>query len=203
MTENRYICTLSYDGRTCPESIFAVTVACILSKKNPVLSHTWGGIGAASGRTEMLNNVKHFGKGRGFIIDYDIRFNGANFNKLIETMRIADARHVNVVSPYFISQKDMANPWEPKLGFPSYLHKNMQPYTDDEMKVLKDWQKIEYAGLGFYYGDIDPDYEFHEISRTKPGEDINFFKDNNIQLVHVDLGVSHVKYVDYVYKLGQ
>jgi hypothetical protein len=178
--------------------MMAVMAALILQGKNPIYSHYWGGTGTAAGRNLMFSPLKRYGKGRGFIIDYDIKFPASHLQKLVDAMKKADERHLNIVSPYFIPLKDVTDPWTPvKQGIVSYLHRDGTPFTKKEMLDLKDWKRIEVAGLGFYYGDIDPNYKFREMSGESGGEDINFFLDNKIPVYHVDLAISHLKTVEY------
>jgi hypothetical protein len=200
--EKRYMGLLSYDGRATPETVMNLTVAILFSNKSPVFSHTWGGTGASWGRTLVFKGLREHGKGRGFLIDYDIVFPATSLRKLVDAMKEADDRHLNIVSPYWIPKKDVCDPMKPKDGFPSYFHKDGTAYSLEEIWKLKDWQRVEMAGLGFYYGDLDPSYEFREQVKNKvggnSGEDFSFFVDNKIVVNHVNFNLSHLRLVQYI-----
>lgn len=201
----RYIAELSYDGRTCPETLVTILEALRINKKFPLFNHIWGGIGASSSRTRVFNLFKAFGKGRGFLIDYDILMSPLMQVQLASTMQIADEKGWNVVSPYFLPKTEVNNPTYPTAGRSSYFHKaenGGKVYSDEEMAKLKDWDEVELAGLGFYYGDIDPNYKFREIG-TGDSEDFAFILDQNLTLHHVNLNTAHLKSAIYLKNWSQ
>jgi hypothetical protein len=61
----------------------------------------------------------------------------------------------------------------------------------EKVRAMKDWQKINAAGLGFYYGDLPLTYDFHF---TNHGEDLNFFIENKINLrIVTSLSLYHMR----------
>lgn len=118
-------------------------------------------------------------KVRGIMLDSDVILE-CDYKTLADVMKEADEKNINFVIPY-------------KNGNSSYSlwHKDMNPYTQDEYNKLKDGDKIEYSGLGFYYGDIPLDYIFHSDVK---GEDHYFFEDNKLD-VRVIKSIKTVHYV--------
>lgn len=70
-------------------------------------------------------------------------------------------------------------------------HKDGTSYTDTEIDRLKFGDKIDLAGMGFYYGDFWTDYRFHEGDYSSI--DWTFFKDKEVELHYSPILCQHVK----------
>ena len=118
---------------------------------------------------------------RGFMIDSDI---GTNFAvaDLLKFVQEADRKHYNFVIPYALPVRT------------SIMEKQGNDYVTvdaEKVRAMKDWQKINAAGLGFYYGDLPLTYDFHF---TNHGEDLNFFIENKINLrIVTSLSLYHMR----------
>lgn len=157
----------------------AATIATIYSalyslRKTPHYLQT-GALGYAMSRTKLsreAQQVYQTNRIRGFLIDDDVRL--VDQKALQKVIQIADQRKWNVVAPY-----------RSKAGRFSILKKipplasgtSTEMLTEADLAKIKPYDEIELAGLGFYYGDIPLDYEFHE-GNPYTGEDLNFFYDN-------------------------
>jgi len=65
-------------------------------------------------------------------------------------------------------------------------------YQPKEYEALPNWSKVDMCGLGFYYGDLNSLYEWHEGEHGSD-PDWNYVKDNNIALRIVKLPFLHIK----------
>lgn len=117
---------------------------------------------------------------RGFMLDDDMLL-PHNWENLIEVVKVADKNHWNIVAPYML-----------KNGLTSLAREDGTMLSIDDVNKMDPWSTIPLAGLGFYYGDIPLDYEFHEADPYK-GEDFNFFHDKKIELHVAPLEIKHLK----------
>jgi len=171
-----------------------------------VLLASRGGMGLTFARTQVFRMVqKHLGVDniRGLMVDDDIVVSDAR--KLKEAIESADLYNYNIVSPGRIltpgcPAHDMNAVERASLEctcYTQYMH-NRPPdfprYTAEEVKALAPLDKVELAGLGFYYGELPLSYSFKEQGKAW-GEDLCFFLDNDLPLRHVDLGIRHLKTV--------
>jgi hypothetical protein len=157
----------------------ATTVATIYSalfclRKTPHYIQT-GALGYAKARTNLSKEArKAYGtdKVRGFLLDDDVRL--LDQKALEKVIKISDQNGWNVVAPYRTKSGrfSIVRTCPPK---PSGTVTEM--ITQEDLAKIKPYDEIEMAGLGFYYGDIPLDYEFHE-GNPYTGEDLNFFHDN-------------------------
>jgi len=102
---------------------------------------------------------------RGFLIDDDILL--TDENALYEAVRLADRNHWNIVAPY-----------RTKHGRVCLCDATGEMMTVQQFAQMAPYAPIPLAGLGFYYGDIPLNYEFHADGKPFQGEDLNFFYDN-------------------------
>lgn len=102
---------------------------------------------------------------RGYYLDSDVMYSGTS-DYLKELTEKHDQNGTNFILPYK-SKTGMWNVWNTR---------------NERITDIKDviGKRIGYAGLGFYYGNIFPDYEFL-MTKGKShyevvGEDVNFFR---------------------------
>lgn len=158
----------------------ATTVATIYSalyclRKTPHYIQT-GALGYAKARTNLSREAMatyQVKKVRGFLLDDDVRL--TDQKALQKVIQIADQKKYNVVAPYRTKSGrfSIIKKCEPKASGTI-----TEMITQQELAAIKPYDEIEMAGLGFYYGDIPLDYEFHE-GNPYTGEDLNFFHDNS------------------------
>lgn len=170
-------------------SLFALSVEC----KRPLGLETFTGEGVAQSRTgavqEVAKNLGSMKPFRGLFIDDDIILPQQSIPKLARSIEFADNRNLNIVAPVKL------------LNGRYNINKTYEKdstMNDEEVKALPDFARIRIAGLGFYYGLIDPNYQFRVGFNSKAnkfcGEDWNFFLDNNLPLnVLKGLNLGHVK----------
>ena len=147
----------------------------ILTKnKNYIWSQSNAGT-IAEARTEvflaMKKTLDYMGykenKIRGFIIDSDIVLHPKYTDTLIKNINLADELRYSFVVPYRVNDEtDIIKPDGTKLSF-------------EEYNKIDNLSTVYAAGLGFYYGDIILDYQFHY---DKMSEDINYMVDNKIEV---------------------
>lgn len=89
--------------------------------------------------------------------------------ELAKYMQEADEKGYNIVAPY--RRLDQDSSISKVLG---------EPLKWNELDGLQQYEKVMYAGLGFYYGHTPFDYTFHMSADIS--EDYNFFTDNKIEL---------------------
>lgn len=122
---------------------------------------------------------------RGFMIDDDILLKSGAQKALSAAIQTADAYGWNFVAPY-----------RTRDGYVAILDENHQMMTPSQIAKMQPFDRICNAGLGFYYGDLPLDYQFHE-GGTFGGEDLNFFWENpQLQPRIFDLGLKHLKVCD-------
>ena len=193
----------SADGSAQALTMKAVIEACYIMGKIPVLIQIDKFNPIPLTRTLGLQLYKKYAKNlkkvRGFMIDSDVRIE-VNGEFLAEKIKEVDSKNYNVAIPY-LSNNYTLNIFKNK-PIPKGLSKiereefiiNPTPVSMDEYKKMKDFDKIDSAGLGFYYGDIPLDYEFHFANFGKEaGEDILFFAENGIELRILKIPTSHIK----------
>ena len=96
---------------------------------------------------------------RGFLIDDDILL--TDENALYEAVRLADRNHWNIVAPY-----------RTKHGRVCLCDATGEMMTVQQFAQMAPYAPIPLAGLGFYYGDIPLNYEFHADGKPFQGEDL-------------------------------
>lgn len=152
---------------------------------------TCGGIGQAVAINQMCENARKVlkqTKVRAFWIEDDILIEPtmAVVNKIKNSRQTADQEGYNLVAPYKIAN-----------GRWTYFHDENKPYSDKEILAMHDFDPVDLAGLGFYYGDIDLSYVWHEGKPNKwskyGGIDWNYFNDCNIKLRHLGINLFHQK----------
>lgn len=122
---------------------------------------------------------------RGFMIDDDILLKSEAQVPLMEAISTADKFGWNFISPYRVRD-----------GYTSISNAQGQLLRPDEVKALKQFDRVANGGLGFYYGDLPLSYQFHEDG-VFGGEDLNFFWDNPQLDVRIfDLKLRHLKTMD-------
>jgi hypothetical protein len=152
--------------------------------------------GGRNGAVEMLkrslddNAIKHGDVVRGLWIDDDVLIDEP-IKRVSDAIREADVRHANIVANYRIPWRDdsIVN----SIGISNEKGDLGHFATKEELDRLKNFDPLpmgSHNGLGFYYGDIPLNYRFHYDVMA---EDVNFFRDNKIQLSYVDLKLRHNK----------
>jgi len=102
---------------------------------------------------------------RGFLIDDDILI--SDMHMLYDAVEMADKYRWNIVAPYRTKHNHIC-----------LCNEAGDMLTTDDFSKLQPYAEIPLAGLGFYYGDIPLNYEFHADGKPFAGEDLNFFYDN-------------------------
>lgn len=161
-----------------------------LLKRNPLYVQV-SCHGYAFVRNELLKAVKELLPEqkivRGFMIDDDILI-GSEVDELLTAVQIADQNEWNIVAPYRFPEGHWSLCHPPELG-------KQHMFTDEEFQQGQPWGQVWGAGLGFYYGDIPLDYEFHSDKNPFDGEDLNFFHDLAIRPRVAPLELWHAKTV--------
>lgn len=131
----------------------------------PIMFASRGGFLTWS-RTRLFRDIRNHTSDpvpRALVFDADIDL-VSSLEHLVECIEFADKYHYNFVAPYSDADRNilcfMDGRRIPKAEFKEKYH---------------DWDRIQFAGLGFYYGDI-PNYKFH--MEYDSGEDHNFFTEN-------------------------
>ena len=168
LDKNMYIPIVitSDDAKTVGITLKNITDCIYLMNKIPALfvSDATGLIMGRNANQKILSEYYTDEVIRGFYIDSDIIY-GDSAQHLKELVEKYDKEKKNFILPYK-SKKGEWNVWDVK-----------GERAEDINKITG--KKIKYAGLGFYYGDIFPGYEFimtkgatkYEVT----GEDVNFF----------------------------
>lgn len=111
-------------------------------------------------------------KFRALSLDADIYVDDAL--KAANAIKVADENRWNIIAPY--RQADSIKSW-------SFFKKRQNGedvhVLDRELEGMKEYEEVDSAGLGFYYGDHFTNYAYH--SDTWGTEDVHFFHDNNIK----------------------
>jgi hypothetical protein len=173
----------------------AATIACIYSSlfKNR-LSTMYiqnGGLGYAHARNvvfaDALDKIQRI-KVRGSLLDDDVKL--TDQPQLDKIIKYADEKNYNVVAPYRTlgNRLSIVKRIPPKPNGTS-----TEMLTEEEARQIKPFERIQLAGLGFYYGWIPLDYKFHE-GIPYIGEDLNFFEENpQLEPRLAPLYVEHLK----------
>ena len=139
------------------------------------------GRGVAIQRTaavQSMGQALQAGKWRGVMMDYDTLVEGRFAYNLAHDIEIADSEGLNITGAI----KDREGAW-------CLYDKDRRPLKE----LPPNLTPIHLTGLGFYYGDIDASYRFHEGDNGY-GEDENFFLDLGLKLnVVTDVEFRHVK----------
>jgi len=138
-------------------------------RKLPLYIHA-SCVGYARVRTNSFQEAKkHLPAGievvRGFLLDDDILL--TDEGALYDAVKIADEKHWNIVAPYRTKHNHIC-----------ICDETGTMLSIEEFSKLAPYAPVHYAGLGFYYGDIPLNYEFHADGKPFAGEDLNFFHDN-------------------------
>lgn len=164
----------------------------------PIISY---GKGIPASRTALLKNLKNFldenkiehkGKARVLMWDDDLIMDRKyDLKELAETFIKADKEGWNLIGNYKVF-----NEQAPGGVTNVMMHTNGDMakcfYTQEEIDKLKtfDVLKDTACGLGFYYGEVDLDYEYHY---DHVPEDVGFFVDNKQELRFVKIKLGHKK----------
>ena len=157
--------------------------------------------GISASRTAAFNTakntldkmgVKHGGKIRALLLDDDIILpTNLDLRVIVDAFKKADENNWNLIANYRVQHTATEN------GMVNVMMKRKKNdqysfYSDSDLAKLKTFDELPdtVSGLGFYYGEINLDYQFHYDDRP---EDINFFRDNKIQLRYLDLRLYHEK----------
>jgi hypothetical protein len=187
-------------GKADIETIFKLsTIPVFLNKRLfPIISYNKG---ISASRTNAFNlarnnldkmGVKHGGKIRALLWDDDLLLpRNLDLRIIVDTFKKADENNWNLIANYRVQHTATEN------GMVNVMMKRKKDdqysfYSDEELVKLKTFDELPdtVSGLGFYYGEINLDYQFHYDDRP---EDINFFRDNKIQLRYLDLRLYHEK----------
>jgi hypothetical protein len=125
-------------------------------------------VGYARVRTDSFKETQRAVKTtatRGFMIDDDILL--TDEDALYDAVKIADRNRWNIVAPY-----------RTKHGRVCICNEQGHMLTVEEFAKLGPYAPVPMAGLGFYYGDLPLEYEFHSDGKPFTGEDLNFWYDN-------------------------
>jgi hypothetical protein len=189
MTTTPILCTTRDEQGAVAVTVATMYAALYCLRRTPTYVQI-GALGYAKSRTLLFRDAYQRYQSayvRGFLIDDDIRL--ADQKALEQVIRTADANRWNVVAPY-----------RGKSGRFSIIKKipprpsgtSTEMITEDELVKIKPYDEVELAGLGFYYGDIPLQYEFHE-GNPYTGEDLNFFHDNALHIRLAPLYLEHLK----------
>ena len=136
--------------------------------------------------------VKHGGKIRALLLDDDIILpTNLDLRVIVDAFKKADENNWNLIANYRVqhtaTENGMVNVMMKKRKDDQYSF-----YSNSDLAKLKTFDELPdtVSGLGFYYGEINLDYQFHYDDRP---EDINFFRDNKIKLRYLDLRLYHEK----------
>lgn len=157
--------------------------------------------GISASRTAAFNTakntldkmgVKHGGKIRALLLDDDIILpRNLDLRVIVDAFKKADENNWNLIANYRVQHTAVEN------GMANVMMKRKKNdqysfYSDEDLAKLKTFDELPdtVSGLGFYYGEINLDYQFHYDDRP---EDINFFRDNKISLRYLDLRLYHEK----------
>lgn len=183
----------------------ATTVATIYAalyclRKTPHYLQT-GALGYAKARTNLSQEaMQTYGtkRIRGFLLDDDVRL--LDQKRLQAVIAMADKNNWNVVGAY--RTKSGRFSIVKRLPDTADGGRRTEMITQEELAAIKPYDKLQVinhdnspgmAGLGFYYGDIPLDYEFHE-GNPYTGEDLNFFHDNpSLEARLAPLYLEHLK----------
>lgn len=157
------------DYKTVGQTLMNLIVATLTTETIPDVCFSYEST-LFGARTKLLSGFnQRYPKGtRGFMIDSDIMvLNTAE--ELSSIISFADRNGYNIVGNY--RKADGAN---------------VIKLTDDHTMTMEEYDKLDnyseitsnVCGLGFYYGYIPPNYEFHADAHV--GEDVYFFRENEL-----------------------
>ena len=187
--ENNYmpIIIATPDARAVATTIKILIEAAYEAKKTPLLLVLTQSALMNARQAGFEKLKEYFSKNpRGFIVDSDIEIISASKN-LLYYIKKADKENCSFVSGYYTLQGIT----DIMLHYPSTV-------KPEEYIKIKDWEKIDVAGLGFYYGELPLSYKFkydaQPDNKTGMGEDFYFFKDNkfNVKLAK-NISLGHIK----------
>lgn len=185
-TPNDYFITLTpcSDGKLFFENIAALQwISINLNKAWLPVSSSVSGITAA--RQYCFDVLAEFFKTtsiRGLWLDSDIRI--MDQAATLEAIRYADEHNINIVGNYLrgtVGQEDNTVYHRQKFTSEdgSIVEKFDIAYTNDEIDKMPNYSKVDFAGLGFYYGYLPLTYNF---MRDRMGEDFHFYYDNKLDI---------------------
>ncbi len=149
--------------------------------RQPVHLHV-SHVGYAYVRTRLFQHTKSVLKTswvRGILLDDDMLLR--NQQQLMDVIQLADKNNWNIVAPYML-----------KNGLTSLASASGKMLDFEEAVKLPHYTEVPMAGLGFYYGDIPLDYEFHEGAPYE-GEDLNFFHETQLKPKLAPIEIKHLK----------
>jgi hypothetical protein len=196
----------SHDTRIIMSTLFTVVnIAHYLER--PLLPYTNKGLGQAVAINGMVLTFKRetgrTGIQRALWIEDDIILDMGQAGDLARMIKHADENSYNIVAPY--STGINGDTGEKNFVYYKFPEGNEigRPFTLEETRALKPYDLIHgVAGLGFYYGDVNLDYVFHEGDYngkdrfglpSYAGIDWNYFLDNKIELRHYPVRITHEK----------
>lgn len=142
-------------------------------------------VGYAQVRTQAFKEArKYFPQHcRGLLLDDDILI--VDSGEVRDALVLADQNKWNIVAPYRTKNNKIC-----------ICNTKGEMLTPEEYKLVRPWQQIPMAGLGFYYGDLDLDYVFHADHKPFTGEDLNFFFDQpNLKPRIAPIQLKHLKVI--------
>jgi hypothetical protein len=161
------ICPTRDEQGAVARSVAALYGAIFAGNRLPIYVHA-SCVGYARVRTNSFKEARKYVDRdvvRGVLLDDDILVSDPN--ALYDAMHIADKNGWNIVAPYRTKGNQIC-----------LCKENGDMMSIEEFSKLKPYDHIPLAGLGFYYGDIPLNYEFHADGKPFQGEDLNFFYDN-------------------------
>src|SRR5262245_39904806 len=118
--------------------------------RNPLYVHA-NCVGYAQVRTNAFQEAKQVcgtSKTRGLLLDDDILI--LNQGELRDAIELADRNNWNIVAPYRTKNNKVC-----------ICDSNAEMLEPKDYAKIRPWTVVPFAGLGFYYGDLDLDYTFH------------------------------------------
>lgn len=134
-------------------------------------------------RTQVIETIYKFddydGVRRGLLLDNDIVIK-TPADELRNIILDVENKHLNIVGMYHNTNNHVL------------VFKNGVSLTHDEYEKLPQHDHVEYAGLGFYFGDLPRGYKFHMDADN--GEDKYFFLENELDVrIEKRLKLAHSK----------
>ena len=214
----------SHDGRTLTGTTLALTqVARILDRD--LMTFPGREMGQAVAINSMVQSFRYAffneqgrqmklqGIYRALWIEDDILISAAQAREIAEMIVKADENHWNIVAPYSAGLVETTpcptcgqntdDNWT-YYHFPDKETGEIgRRFTLEEIQALKPYDPIDgLGGLGFYYGDVNTDYVWHEGDckgqdrdgmPAYSGIDWNYYLENNIVLRHYPIVIYHDK----------
>ena len=190
MAATPILCVTRADQGAPGVTIATIYGALFCQRRTPLYIQN-GGLGYAHSRNVLFREARQqlgVKVARGFLLDDDIRI--IDQKALEKVLARADANQWNIVAPYRALNGRLSIL---KTIPPQSNGTSTEMLTEDELHEIHPWDRIQLAGLGFYYGDIPLDYIFHE-GNPYVGEDLNFFHENKyLETRLAPLYVEHIK----------